>query len=173
MRLLRAVIEGFAFFCPVNAVSDPDLHAPGENIAELLSFMGIVRIGRSARFQREKDRLHLILLGVRDDPEGPAPKLRIHLFKEILFPENDLLRLVILKEFLRGHAQALQNIQKCLQRRRCCIPFDLGDKAFGKLGPVRKLFLVSPFSIRISLIFDPISILFTTSFQFVYSKPKV
>ena len=54
-----------------------------DHIAKLLALVGIVRIGRTSRLQRQTDRLHLVLLGIGDDPFDPRLSVRFF-FDEVV-----------------------------------------------------------------------------------------
>ena len=141
MLICGCEIEGFLFLRPIYLCSDMDLYASLQNIAEFFSLMWIIRIGGPACLDRDKDPLHHILLGIRDDPFNRLLKLIVFLFKEIALMEDHLCIFRIIKKGFEIRSQTLQDIDQRCDGRRCQIPFHLRDEALRQLRPVSQLLL--------------------------------
>lgn len=140
---IRGKIKGFPLFGAYGPFPYVDGYASAQYITEFLSFMRIVRIGGTSRFQGEPDGLHNVFLGIGDDPFRSVPAGFIRLFKIIGRGEDDLFLCFLTEKFIEIRAQHLEDIYQGGDGRRGEIPFQLGNKAFGKLCPVGKLFLGS------------------------------
>ncbi len=49
-----------------------DCDDTGQYISEFLTLVRVIKIGSPARLQCHADRLHPVLLGIRNDPFGPV-----------------------------------------------------------------------------------------------------
>ena len=122
-------IEGFSPSGLILLLSQMDRDRTRQDITEKFAFMRTVLVSASARLQGDAQRLHHILLGIRNDPLGFVPKV-VDLFKIIRIIENNLRVLFIIKELPQIRSQGLENIHQGGNGRGGQIPFDLGNEAF-------------------------------------------
>lgn len=101
-------------------------HRTFDDIAELLTAVGVHGKGFPALGQFQQNGFHLIFLGIGHDPVHRAVIPFIH--KEIPFAEDDALLLVLLEEFGQAGAQRLYNIVEGGNGRGSEVAFRLGEK---------------------------------------------
>ena len=84
-------------------------------IAKFLSVIRRLYMALFMRIERHKDRLHLVLLCIRNNPLYLI--IFFLVYEEIIRPEYDLLFFLFMKEFRQIASKCFQNILQCRNTR--------------------------------------------------------
>src|SRR6056297_2717524 len=92
----------------------------------------------SSWLQGQKNGFHFVLLSVRDYPLNGVAKLFVFFYKIVIPVKDHLCIFRIAEKAFEISSKTLQYINKCCNRRRCQIPFDLAYESLCQLRPVRQ-----------------------------------
>ncbi len=154
MLLLCRKVKAFPFFQLQNLSPETKVDSSPENITELLPFMGLLFRRRLPLPEGQEDGFHP---PIRRTGDQKFEFVNLLLFNThpVLLPVNDLLLRGLLEEVGDVFVQGPEDLDQTVQGDRRQVPFDLGDKPLGQIGPLGQLLLGQV--AQLSQISDPLS----------------
>jgi len=140
MLLLCRKVKAFPFFQLQNLSPETKVDSSAENVPELLPFMGLLFRRRLPLPEGQEDGFHP---PIRRTGDQKLEFVNFLLFDAhpVLLPVNDLLLCGLLEEVGNVFVQGSEDLDQTVQGDGRQVPFDLGDKPLGQIGPLGQFLL--------------------------------